>query len=505
MAKTPWFVLAVALLATGAAAEVPATTEGDFILRDFRFASGESLPELKLHYVTMGRPQKDAAGVVRNAVLVLHGTGGSSRQFLTPTFAGELFGPGQILDASAQGTVDNERGEASPRRADDASRYFIVIPDGIGHGRSSKPSDGLRMRFPRYTYDDMVSAQHRLLTEGLGVHHLALVIGTSMGGMHAWVWAERHPQFMDALVPLAAVPTAIAGRNRVMRRMISDAIRGDPTWKGGDYTEPPKQGLTAAVDILLMMGSSPLQWHKAAPTRDAADAFLTEQRTRRLATADANDMLYAFDASRDYDPSPRLENVRARVLAINSADDVVNPPELGLMEPLIARVPHARYVLLPISAATRGHGTHSLPTLWKPYLAAFLAEREGKAAAATPHEAEELKTLEHRLVTAIGARDLETYDTVVADDYVVVEAAGTLRTKTDVMASYRGGERGYRDLKIDEVKAHVFGDTAVVHARTSGVRIVAGKEELNRVRYVRVYTRREGRWQAVTQMATPLP
>jgi homoserine O-acetyltransferase/O-succinyltransferase len=472
--------------ALAASPDLPAATEGDFVLRDFRFRSGESLPELNLHYATLGRPQKDAAGVVRNAVLVLHGTGGSSRQFLTPGFAGELFGEGQLLDAR---------------------RYFVVIPDGIGHGRSTKPSDGLRARFPRYTYDDMVAAQHRLLTEGLGVNHLFLVIGTSMGGMHAWVWGETHPEFMDGLVPLASVPTAIAGRNRMMRRMILDAIRGDPAYRSGDYTEPPKQGLTAALNVLLMMGSSPLQWHKAAPTREAADAFLQEQVTRRLAATDANDMLYAFEASRDYDPSPQLERIRARVLAINSADDLVNPPELGLMETLMPRVPQARYVLLPITDATRGHGTHTLPAVWKPHLGAFLATLGGTAegAAAPGADAEGVEALERRLVAAIGARDLLAYDALVADDYVVIEAAGTVRTKADVVASYRSGERGYRDLRIDEVKSRVFGDTAVVHARTFGRRILDGKEEVNRVRYVRVYARRGGRWQAVAQMAAPLP
>jgi homoserine O-acetyltransferase len=475
----------IPVAAVALALALPPTTEGDFVLRDFRFRSGETLSELKLHYVTMGRPRKDAAGVVRNAVLVLHGTGGSSRQFLTPGFAGELFDAGQPLDAS---------------------RYFIVIPDGIGHGRSSKPSDGMRLRFPRYTYDDMVAAQHRLLTEGLGVDHLFLVIGTSMGGMHAWVWGETYPEFMDGLMPLASVPTAIAGRNRMMRTMIMGAIRGDPAWKNGDYSEPPKQGLTAALDILLMMGSSPLQWHQAAPTRDAADAWLADQVTRRLATTDANDMLYAFDASRDYDPSPQLERIRAPVLAVNSADDVVNPPELGLMEPLVARLPRARYVLLPITPQTRGHGTHTLPAVWKPHLTAFLAELAGTGAVApATTEAEELKALEQRLVAAIGARDLTAYDGLVAGDYVVIEAAGTVRTKADVMASYRSGERGYRDLRIDEVRAHVFGDTGIVHARTYGRRILDGKEDLNRVRYVRVYARRAGRWQAVAQMAAPLP
>lgn len=417
-------LLSVCLTAPANADErgLPPHTEGDFVVGDFRFRSGEVLPELKLHYATLGRAQRDASGVVRNAVLVLHGTGGSSRQFLTPAFAGELFGAGQILDAD---------------------RHFIVIPDAIGHGGSSKPSHGLRARFPRYTYDDMVAAQHRLLTEGLGVDHLLLVMGTSMGGMHAWVWGETYPDFMDGLVPLASVPTAIAGRNRVMRRMIIDVIRGDPAWKGGEYTEPPRLGLTAALHVLLLMGSSPLQWHAAAPTRDAADGFLAEQVARRLASTDANDMLYAFEASRDYDPSPGLERIRARVLAVNSADDLVNPPELGLMEPLIARMPGARYVLLPTTAATRGHGTHSLPAVWKEHLAAFLstpASSEGRPASAP--EAAELEATERRLVAAIGARDLVTYDDLVADDYVVIEAAGSVRTKPEIMDSYRAGERG---------------------------------------------------------------
>ncbi len=477
------------LLASAASASepLPPVTEGDFVLRDFRFRSGETLPELKIHYATMGRPRRDAAGVVRNAVLVLHGTGGSCRQFLSPGFSGELFGEGQILDAR---------------------RYFVVLPDGIGHGRSSKPSDGLHMRFPRYTYDDMVEAQHRLLTEGLGVDHLFLVMGTSMGGMHAWAWGEAFPDFMDALVPLASVPTVIAGRNRMTRRMIVDSIRGDPAWKGGEYEEPPKQGLTAALHTLLFMVSSPRQWLKDAPTPEAADAFLEEQVARRLASTDANDMLFAFEASREYDPSPRLETIRASVLAINSADDQVNPPELGLMEQLIPRVPKARYVLLPTTDATRGHGTHSLPVVWKAHLAAFLATlrpAELAAAPVPPAAAPEVEGIERRLVAAVGARDLATYDELVADDYVVVEAAGAVRTKADVMASYRSGDRGYRDLRIDEVGSRVFGEAAIVHARTSGRRIVGGREEVNRVRYVRVYARRDGRWRAVAQMSAPLP
>ena len=323
----------------------------DVVLRNFRFADGESLPELRIHYIALGTPRRDANGTVRNAVLILHGTTGSGSGFLSRNFAGELFGPGQLIDTS---------------------RYYVILPDGIGHGRSSKPSDGMHARFPRYNYDDMVDAQYRLLTEGLHVNHLRLVMGTSMGCMHSWVWGERYPDFVDGLVPLACAPTQIAGRNRMMRKMIIDAIRGDPDWRGGDYTSPPERGLRTALAVLFMMTSSPLQQQKSAPTREAADSFITKYVGDRLHTTDANDMLYAFDASRDYDPSSKLESIRAAVLAINSADDVVNPPELGLMEKLMPRVKHGRYVLIPTSDQTRGHGTHSLPAVWKRYLGEFL-------------------------------------------------------------------------------------------------------------------------------------
>ncbi|HYX24664.1 MAG TPA: alpha/beta fold hydrolase [Thermoanaerobaculia bacterium] len=345
-------------------ASYPAPVEGDFVLHDFRFGTGETLPALKLHYRTIGQPVRDAEGLTRNAVLVLHGTTGAGSNFISDTFAGRLFGPGQLLDAA---------------------RYFIVLPDGIGHGQSSKPSDGLHLRFPRYTYDDMVAAQYRLLTEGLKVNHLFLVMGTSMGGMHTWVWGEKYPGFMDGLVPLASVPTQIAGRNRVLRKMAMDAIRSDPEWRHGEYQAQPRQGLTGALNVLLMMTSSPLQWQKTAPTRDQADAFLAEQITRRLAANDANDTLYAFDASREYDPSKELEKITAPVLAINSADDQVNPPELGLMEKLMPRVKKGRYVLIPISDETRGHGTHSLPAVWGAHLEAFLKElRAGGAGPGQP-------------------------------------------------------------------------------------------------------------------------
>jgi homoserine O-acetyltransferase len=331
----------------------PAPVEGDFVARDFRFGTGETLPSLNLHYRTIGTPLRDASGVVRNAVMILHGTGGTGAGFLSRSFGGELFGAGQLLDAA---------------------RYFIILPDGIGHGQSSKPSDALHARFPKYTYDDMVRAQHAMLVDGLKVNHLRLVLGTSMGAMHCWVWGEMYPDFVDGLVPLASVPTEIAGRNRVMRTMIMDSIRNDPAWKNGDYTEQPHAGLVGAVNLLMMMTSSPIGWHKSAPTRDAADKWYEEQLKSRVAANDANDMLYQFNASRDYDPSPNLEKITAALLAINSADDVVNPPELGLMEKLIPRVKHGRYVLIPTSDQTRGHGTHSLPAIWGPHLAEFLKE-----------------------------------------------------------------------------------------------------------------------------------
>jgi homoserine O-acetyltransferase/O-succinyltransferase len=352
MIRTLCTVAIVMAVGRGATAQ-SARAGADYVVHDFKFADGSSLPELRIHYIALGTPRRDAGGIVRNAVIVLHGTTGSGAGFLSRSFAGELFGPGQLLDTAS---------------------YYVILPDGIGHGRSSKPSDGMHARFPRYTYDDMVEAQHRLLTEGLSVNHLRLVMGTSMGCMHAWVWGERFPDFADGLVPLACAPTQIAGRNRMMRKMVIDAIRSDPDWRGGDYTAPPKQGLRTALAVLFMMTSSPMQQQKTAPTRDAADAFITKFIDDRLGTTDANDMLYAFDASRDYDPSPRLESIRAAVLAINSADDVVNPPELGLMEQLMPRVRHGRYVLIPTSERTRGHGTHSLPAVWRSYLADFLKQ-----------------------------------------------------------------------------------------------------------------------------------
>ncbi len=323
---------------------------GDFVVKDFQFKSEERLAEVKLHYYTLGTPQKDASGKVTNAVLILHGTGGSGRQFLTQTFAGVLFGPGQLLDAA---------------------KYFIILPDNVGHGGSSKPSDGLHMRFPHYEYVDMIELQYRLLTQGLGVNHLRLVMGTSMGGMHTWLWAEQHPDFMDAAMPLASQPVEIAGRNRMMRRMIMDAIRTSPDWNNGEYKEQP-HGLGCALDIVLIMGSSPLQMQKAEPTREKADTYLENFISSRSKTTDANDMLYYVDASRNYNPEPQLDRITAPLTAINSADDQINPPELKIIDADILRVKNGKFVLLPISDATRGHGTHSLPAIWQDHLAELL-------------------------------------------------------------------------------------------------------------------------------------
>lgn len=344
------------VLACAQQSAIPASTEGDFTVKNFQFHSGESLDNLRLHYTTLGKPVRDEQGRVTNAVLILHGTGGSGHQFLQPIFADELFGSGQLLDAT---------------------RYYIILPDGIGHGKSSKPSDGLHARFPPYDYQDMVAAHHQLLTEGLGVNHLRLIFGTSMGCMHSFVWGETYPDYMDALMPMACQPVQIAGRNRIWRKMIMEAIRNDPQWKGGEYTTEPQQGLRTALDLLLIAGSAPLYMQKTLPTRDAADKYLHDYFAQRFATLDANDLLYQVNASRNYDPSPWLEKIMAPMMFINSADDFINPPELGNAEREIKRVKNAHFVLLPISDETRGHGTHTRAVVWKRYLAELLQKSAG--------------------------------------------------------------------------------------------------------------------------------
>jgi homoserine O-acetyltransferase/O-succinyltransferase len=336
-----WLTLAGSLLLMSAQAQ----TEGNFLIRHFPFQTGDTLSELRIHYTTLGKYQGD------NAVLIMHGTTGEGHNFLTKQFAGNLFGPGQLLDTS---------------------RYFIILPDGIGHGHSSKPSDGLHMRFPRYTYDDMVLADYRLITEGLGVTHLRLVMGTSMGGMHTWVWGYTYPGFMDALMPLASLPVAIAGRNRILRKMAIEMIENDPAWKGGDYTTEPALGLRGAISSMLFMVSSPLQWQKTWPTGAGADSAVDMMESRYASILDANDMIYALDASRLYDPSSHLAAIKAPLFAVNSADDQVNPPELGILDREIKHVSKGRYILLPITDETRGHGTHSLPAIWGGYLRELL-------------------------------------------------------------------------------------------------------------------------------------
>jgi len=351
MLKRVLILSAALAFARSSAAQYPTPAPGDFVLKDFTFRSGEKLADLRIHYRTMGAPARDAQGVVRNAVLILHGTGGSGAQFLRPEFAGVLFVPGGLLDAS---------------------RYFIILPDGIGHGQSSRPSDGLRARFPRYGYVDMVEALYRLLTEGLHINHLRLVMGTSMGGMQTWLWGERYPDFMDALMPLASLPTQISGRNRVWRRIVIDAIRNDPDWRDGNYAAEPPSLRTAAA-MLFLMGSNPMLRQQQMPTLASSDSTLDAAVALSVKTEDANDLLYQVEASRDYNPGPDLEKIRAPLVAVNSADDLINPPELGILEREIKRVPRGRAVVLPTSPETRGHGTHTIAAIWKQYLSDLLS------------------------------------------------------------------------------------------------------------------------------------
>jgi homoserine O-acetyltransferase len=346
----PWLLLLLLWVNSLLAADYPPPDSGAYVLHDFHFQSGDVLPELRMHYRTLGAPRRDGKGIVRNAVLILHGTTGNGSNFLRPEFAGELFGKGQLLDAA---------------------RYYIILPDGIGHGQSSKPSDGLHSRFPRYGYGDMVEAQYRLLTEGLRVEHLRLVLGTSMGGMHTWLWGETHPEVMDALLPLASLPTQISGRNRIWRRTIIDAIRSDPDWQNGDYQSQP-HGLRVAAEVLFFMSNNPVQRQKEAPTLAQADKLLDSYVSNMLKTHDANDVLYALEASGDYDPGPGLEQIRAPLLAINFADDLINPPELGILEREIKRVKRGQAIVIPASDQTRGHGTHTLARIWKKQLAGLL-------------------------------------------------------------------------------------------------------------------------------------
>lgn len=348
--------LTAALLVFSPAAAAPVPDAHDYVIKDFKFRSGETLPELKLHYYTLGQPKRDAAGQITNAVLILHGTGGTGRQFLSPQFADVLLVPGGLLDPA---------------------KYFIILPDGIGHGGSSKPSDGLKMAFPHYDYADMVEAHHELVAKALGVKKLRLVMGTSMGCMHIFVWGEAFPDDAQALMPLACQTVALGGRNRLWRKMAIDGIKSDPAWQGGNYASQPVQGLRTAESLLILAGQSALPMQLAMPRGEQVDAWITEELPKRMAAVDANDMIYQLEASRTYDPSPGLEKITAPITWVNSADDFINPPELGLAPVEAKRLKQGRFVLIPASKDTHGHGTHTWAALWKDELAALLARSGG--------------------------------------------------------------------------------------------------------------------------------
>jgi len=349
----------LALIAAQAAALPPTTWpthEQDIVLKNFHFRDGESLPEVKIHVTTLGSPHRNASGQIDNAVMVLHGTGGTGKQFLSPQFADELYGPGQPLDIN---------------------RYYIVLPDNIGHGGSSKPSDGMRMHFPKYDYDDMIEAQYRMLTEGLGIRHMRLIMGTSMGCMMSFVWGETHPDFMSALMPLACEPIEIAGLNRMWRQMLIDGIEKDPAWNGGNYVKKPEQGLRTAASILVIAGSAPLNLQKQYPTREAAVAHVEQAVDHYISTMDANDAIYQFDSSRNYNPWPNLERIKVPLTWINSADDFINPRNFTYSAEALKRMPKARFRLIPETAETHGHGTHTWAKFWKADLAELLARSGG--------------------------------------------------------------------------------------------------------------------------------
>src|SRR5262245_41188567 len=347
-----WMAPLVAALVM--ASPLPArAAEGDFVMKRFAFQSGETMPDLRIHYTTLGTPRKTDAGEITNGILILHGLGGSERQLLARAFSDELYGPGAPLDTT---------------------EWFLILPDGIGHGRSSKPSDSLRTRFPHYAYDDMVRAQFRLVSEHFNIPHMRLVMGTSMGGMPCWLVGGDYPTFMDALMPLACLPVEIVGRNRLWRQMVVDAIRQDPDWKGGDYKTPPKAGLRTAIDLLLVAGSAPALMQKTLPTRDSVERYLNTQIESRMATTDANDLIYQIEASRDYNPAPKLESIVAPVMFVNSGDDFINPPDLGIAEREIKRVKRGTFVLIPASDQTRGHGTHTWAKFWKDKLTQLMKD-----------------------------------------------------------------------------------------------------------------------------------
>lgn len=340
-------------ISSSALAQPVVPLEADAVFSNYVFSTGENLPEVKLHYTTLGTPRRDARGDISNAVMILHGTGGTGHQFFQPQFAGALFGPGQVLDTS---------------------KYFIILPDNIGHGKSSKPSDGLRMAFPKYDYSDMIAMQHALVTKTLGIKKLKLILGTSMGCMHAFMWGSIHPEAVEKLAPFACLPVEIAGQNRMWRKLSIDAIKADPTWNGGNYTAPPMSGLRTAATLNLVAGANPLALQAQYPTRQAAEAFTDEAFNRVVTRNDANDIIYQLDSSRNYNPWSSLEAITAPTLWINSADDFINPANYGITEMAMKRLPNTKFILIPASPETKGHGTHTWAKFWKDELAAFLGQ-----------------------------------------------------------------------------------------------------------------------------------
>jgi homoserine O-acetyltransferase/O-succinyltransferase len=340
-------------LSSPAFGQSTAPVEADAVFRDYVFSTGERLPEVKIHYTTLGTPKRDARGEISNAVMILHGTGGTGHQFFQPQFAAELFGPGQVLDTS---------------------KYFIILPDNVGHGKSSKPSDGLRMAFPKYDYSDMIATQHALVTKTLGIKKLKLILGTSMGCMHAFMWGSRYPEAVEKLAPFACLPVEIAGQNRMWRKLSIDAIKADPAWNAGNYTTPPMSGLRTAATLSLIAGANPLALQAQYPTRQAAEAYTNEAFARVVTRNDANDIIYQLDSSRNYNPWPMLEAIKAPTLWINSADDFINPANYGITEMAMKRLPNTKFILIPASPETKGHGTHTWAKFWKDDLATLLAQ-----------------------------------------------------------------------------------------------------------------------------------
>lgn len=344
---------AVAIFSSPAAAQISGAKEAEVSLTEFVFSTGEKLSEVKIHYTSLGTPKRDKDGSINNAVMILHGTGGTGKQFFQPQFANELFGPGQLLDTS---------------------KYFVILPDNIGHGLSSKPSDGLKMAFPNYDYDDMVRAQYLLVTEKLGIKKLKLILGTSMGCMHGFVWATKYPEAVEKLAPFACLPVEIAGQNRMWRKLSIDAIKADPNWNAGNYLSPPISGIRTAASMSMIAGANPLALQEQFPTRQSAEKYTDEMFNRIATRNDANDIIFQLDSSRNYNPWPTLENIRTPILWINSADDFINPANYGITDEAIKRMPTAKFILIPASGETKGHGTHTWAKFWKAELEIFMKQ-----------------------------------------------------------------------------------------------------------------------------------